>query len=489
METKVPSTTSTASDTKAKCDSSDLSMDPEFTTVDSDEVSLVELIPINESSFIYLDKDQSHSWWITNVKTLERHALDKQDWNMTCNPDTGRAIVWVTDQAGNIIDNSPVDSLLKKELVQRTDTAEILMVDDCMSRQLPLEQVNTRFREGSFEIKVGATAGSLKLAVYVFERPRATGTRFFVDLRSIFAALQLTQFKGIPSKWVYASKDRWLRQCGPMGVNAIVMGQDCSEKVDFQSKCLPFPSISLPMTFYLTMIWSSAPKNVGGFENHKHRDAAYELLVSLSNASLEHLQPRSHVVDFDLSPNWTCLWPRPQPPGDLLPVQLDSRGIHLQAFEPNSSSPNPHLIKLWTQAKLSQLLSPGGDGFVSVPLFTRALITNCLVVAKPILSQLAWFVADALELKSLLQVTGKFPEGSRGTSSKLELTTPADSFANKYMLAKAVNGYVASTRSCRSNWQNFTISTDKGDGGQLPLQQTAISFPDNMMIFAIPQAV
>ena len=33
------------------------------------------------------------------------------------------------------------------------------------------------------------------------------------------------------------------------------------------------------------------------------------------------------------------------------------------------------------------------------------------------------------------------------------------------------------------------LATDKGDGGQLPLQQTICTFPDNMFFVAVPQVL
>ena len=477
------SSSSTSIDKKPSCS------DPaeEFPTPDEACTPIAELIPVNESDHVYLDQDQSRNWWITNTVTLEKYALDNNShWSMTCNPETGRGIVWSSDESGTILEMSPVDSLLKKELFTRSDTGEILIVDDHMSLQVPLEQINTRFREGVLEVKVGATAGTLKLTSYVFEKPRSTGTRFFVDLRSMFNALQLSQYRGIPSKWVYASKERWQRLCGPLGTSALVMGQDCADKLDFQLKCLPFPSSSLPMTVYLTLVWSTAPKNLGGFETPNRRAAANELFIAFCNASLEHLEPRSNVVDFDLADVWASMWPRPQPPGNLLSVQLDSRGIHVQSFEPSSADPDWPLFKLWNQCQLSQLLTSDGQNFVPVHVFAQKLMTKCLPHAKSIIFQLVWHLSGALERKSLLQATGKFT-GDR-TSSTLQLTAAADSFANKYKVAKIVNSYVGSTRSCRMHWQHLFMSTDKGDGGNLPLQQTAISAPDNLCIIALPQA-
>ena len=451
-----------------------------------DPVPVAELLPVSDAGLVFLDKDPAGAWWITHAKTQERYQLCGEGWELTTNPETGRSIVYQVDEFECVVGSHAVDSLLKTELCQRSDNLDLILVD-LYYGQRQLELLNTKYREGALDVKVGATAGSLKLTCYVFQRSRACGVRIFVDMKSMYNALQLTQHGGVPSKWVYGCSGRWLKQVKPfLGELNLVYGTDNAAQADFQNKCLPFAAGSLPFSIMMLMIWSAAPKNKGGFDCANHRRAAQELLSALCAAAVENVPPGSKVVEFDLDPGYSCLWPRPQPPGNYISVVMDIRGIEITAFAPSNPMGESTQATLWKKCGLAYFT----ERFNPIADFVSQLVSQNLAVSKPIVAQLAWHVAVALEHQSLMQVTGKFVPISPTSklNSTFNFTKLEDSFANRYKLAKACASYVQCTRSCRSDWQNILMSTDKGDGGQLPLQQSVLSFPDNMLFVALPQA-
>ena len=118
----------------------------------------------------------------------------------------------------------------------------------------------------------------------------------------------------------------------------------------------------------------------------------------------------------------------------------------------------------------------------------RQLVLYDHAAGKPILAQLALKLSEALEQQSWAQIQGKFKQLGSKVTAKFKFISMEDSFASKYRVAKTCTFYVQSTKAARSCWQHMSASTDKGDGGQLPLQHTVFAFPDNQIFVALPQA-
>ena len=162
---------------------------------------------------------------------------------------------------------------------------------------------------------------------------------------------------------------------------------------------------------------------------------------------------------------------------------MDHRGIDMTAFKPQPGG-NEAQQKLWAACQLGQLKA----GFVPVANLARQLVLYDHAAGKPILAQLALKLSEALEQQSWAQIQGKFKQLGSKVTAKFKFISMEDSFASKYRVAKTCTFYVQSTKAARSCWQHMSASTDKGDGGQLPLQQTVFAFPDNQIFVALPQA-
>ena len=466
-------------------------IEAEFESVASDApASIVELIPEPLAKIVYLDRNRTEHYVVTNSVTLENHTLVGGPWYVAFNPDTGRGIVYMLDEHGEVMDDHAIDDLLKKELCTRSDTNERVICDDLNRSQQPLRLLQCKYREGELELKVGATGAVLKLCIYGFMRKRACGCRLYVDLKSLYKSMQLSQFSGVPSKWVYSSAGRWQRTAATLGSGNIVHGTDTSAQVEEQEKCLPFPGASMPMTIVLLSTWTVQPSNKGGFGLPSHRAAASELLDALCLGACENIPERSNIVEFDLSPKWTSTWPRPSPPTScVISTQIDHRGIDIAAFAPldrhrHDKESKDFVVKLCSAFQGEQ----HRGGLVPVGEFARYLAGANQTLGKPLLGQLSLHLSAALENQSWAQIQGKFKQLDVKLTAKFKFTSMEDSFASKYRVAKLCNDYVMATKTARSSWQFISCSTDKGDGGQLPLQQTVFAFPDNQLFVALPQA-
>ena len=73
--------------------------------------------------------------------------------------------------------------------------------------------VNTKSRHKNAVVTlgVGATLAEVDINIAVFRRPRTANSFCFIDMESIYRALNLTQYEGYASRWVNKTYPKWLK--------------------------------------------------------------------------------------------------------------------------------------------------------------------------------------------------------------------------------------------------------------------------------------
>ena len=183
---------------------------------------------------------------------------------------------------------------------------------DGVSKAVNFTERSSRNLAGKMKLKVGELATQLELTCSVFLQNRSPGGRLFISLASVYKALQLTQYKGYPSKWIFAHKAKWQQRMQQhLGDGHIICSAGEQTTLPWEMRCLLEAAVSMTGLLYLLVQWCAAPQKSGGFEKEAHRHAARELLVALTNAAAECIELDKRDVRVAFATGWRVQWPRP----------------------------------------------------------------------------------------------------------------------------------------------------------------------------------
>lgn len=256
-----------------------------------------------------------------------------------------------------------------------------------------------RYEETSVSIAEGGGRSSTsRLTCYVLARARC-GFRTWWCLTSLYRSIELTSFKGYPSKWVYEGLKPWCEGLAQVGMPDHLMqatgGLTLEESLRSTDRFLATSSISSPGLVWLLVRLSSMSNNCGGLRGQDDRRRASELLNRILRACFA--SERS-CVRIELSNDWSCLWPRPVGSGEIdlelvvsprLEVDLEPWRDLLDAAE----FPRGHPCRLWWR-ELFGGSDPPGDLVNLESLLVLAMRSKALV---SLLSQVLWCIGSLFE--------------------------------------------------------------------------------------------
>ena len=177
---------------------------PAVTSVDDEpaaDLKLDALFPVSLEPYVALDVDRDGSTWLTNLVTAESLKLAGAGWELLVHPVSHRVVAYQPDaDEGELPITADVIFTKKLFRVEKGSFHVIIERPGVADVHADSDARMCRFREGRFSFSTIVLAAEITMQVCAFLEPRACGNRLFMDLPCIYKRLELTQYKGKPSK-------------------------------------------------------------------------------------------------------------------------------------------------------------------------------------------------------------------------------------------------------------------------------------------------
>lgn len=199
-------------------------------------------VPTSHAGRLFIDRDFDGKFFLTDTLSLESKQLPTEGgpWDVVVHPDTGRGVVF-SENSDPIV----VDEFMAKSVYQMCEGGDLVLVESEGGgnfRERRMSELSVRLREAKVHLQTGATKSTAELAMFVFLRERAGGSRVYVSVTGLYSVLKLDQYKGQASKWFYSQHKNWDKRLTPfLGAGHIVLSTQMLDKGQgqFESRCLP----------------------------------------------------------------------------------------------------------------------------------------------------------------------------------------------------------------------------------------------------------
>ena len=172
----------------------------------------------------------------------------------------------------------------------------LLLQDTSNGTNSSLSNLQTRHRTGDIVMGVGAGQADVQLKVSVFRRARTGNSYCFLDLESLYEALNLTSYQGYASRWVNKNYEKWVEK-----LRVVLQGldddmfvhssqraesQQCKKKnaTPWETRCLDSGSMCATAFFGLLARLVGLNGQGGGLENVSAKAAGRDLLDAFVRA-------------------------------------------------------------------------------------------------------------------------------------------------------------------------------------------------------------
>lgn len=445
-------------------------------------------MPEPDEGYVFLDEDDEGDWMLTHILTRERVNLGQAGlWEIGFHSVSGRGMAWRSDIDGDREEIMIFDDIFQQQLFKRADTQDLMVVhtggpDAGLEENLSV--LISKHIEGAYSLRVGKVRAHSSLRGVVFSRSRGAGMHCFISLFSLYKVLQFTAYKGLPSKWVYALGPGWSKRlaaiCGP---DHFVWAVGCTSATEtWWQRCLAEPAVSIAGLLHLLATWAFCNRMQGGLSNESGQGKAVELLESLISAAVEPLAESGAPLVLDFRKCWAPVWPRPLPgpPGIQLSLPVAGDTVSLVPWQVglDSGAEAWRLRRLWSVCDLERF----GQACTFCQLL-QAMVIH--VEAHSLLGQLLIFISSHLDrhLKTQLHCQAP-PADYRMTFTPTHIQ---DSLQNRHLLHQHLVKYVVAVRESQGDILHWSLSPDKGDQGQMSLQQAVGGFSNGVVFMAVPQ--
>ena len=222
--------------------------------------------------------------------------------------------------------------------------------------------------------------------------------------------------------------------------------------------------------------WAFCSKEQGGLDAAVSREAAADLLAGVFRC-LDGRKPVT--IELCLDSQWVCCWPRPHALHDKEMITLRLHGYNLDLGPlVHLASIGHKVAKAWLRPIARQL------GVQVLDVTTVIQGTAGIIASASFLGQLCWQISLLLERDMGGSVSD---EGaiSKAFTFQADQNWMEDERAMHAHLCK----YVSASIEASKGQQFYFVATDKGHPGGYPLQNTLITFPNNVGIVAPPAVV
>lgn len=225
---------------------------------------------------------------LVHFRTMEGVDLPSGEWMLVFDED---GFGCVTNAANDSAAPLLLESMLRRVLHVSSSGEEFIVERDrrtgkystwsATSKAQQHEEIIVRFR-------AGATMAQHTISVFFLSWPRCGGGRYFWSALGVYDMLGLASYKGVPSKWVYASWKGWHSWLKNLGLEGSLQqsgqGRAQSSGGASASGFLPSPAMSTAALLALLNRWSGASVQKGGFREVRPRQAAAVVLIGILRA-------------------------------------------------------------------------------------------------------------------------------------------------------------------------------------------------------------
>lgn len=424
--------------------------------------------------------DSSDKWVLTNIISQETITLPEGAWDIEFD-DEGFGVIKRREDGYEW----SLDDIFMWGVYKDAEGRIVLVTQDedgktCDKRFL--DHVSEEFVVDEYSLRVGSAAASVKVSIACLSFAR-DGCNTFWSLVALYKAMALTMFSKIPSRWAWSGFDNgsWAAHLDSMGFSAghLLRSQCYGEAAGEvgSGRFLPFHAFSSVALVGFLTVWSTMPKNRGGFQRDEHRCAARELLkavVTMASAG------RSVVLDVRLTDKVELRPPRPVFGGNPCKVVVKDGVADLTDFRRVQTriSGQRECAKWW----LSR------DPFLSTesaPLdeLLSYLMKNKAAEGRDLFKQLVAGIGSELdEAICFVNQGGQRPRLAMDSSSSGRLTRyQEDQLVTKHFIAcqRLMASHTSDT--------HFSFATDKARVGGMDLMATYFLLGDGHAMESFPQ--
>jgi hypothetical protein len=281
---------------------------------------------VEHTDYLTLDTLPDKSQVLTHSGTLSRQVLPMEGWPYyLVFLDGFGVLVPSGDEHQAII----VEEWLERAMWQRSD-GELVIVERCpVKGQLPFWSLTAKLREHTQHrvmLKIVGHCERYELHAFGLRWPRANG-RYCFSAFDVYAYLQLTSYKGQPSKWAYESYAGWSKKLEKLhladGIMKSYMSLPQKEALTSTTHVLSTPSFTTNALLTLLSKWSCLHVRRCGFTDDC-RQRAKDLIKSFVDASCQFQYSIDVLFNYSAVPQW----PRPFAfEGDFLRLQVGTDGV------------------------------------------------------------------------------------------------------------------------------------------------------------------
>jgi hypothetical protein len=436
---------------------------------------------------LFLDQIGVNEFVLTHSGTHEQVSL-RGDWRLIEIDDEDNSGEYALCSAQLDPESTEIETRLARDVLEKclkvSSDGEQFIVQHGQATSWDLAR--TRFQEATWNCKLPYDRKNGDFAQYWFAIPRASGLRCYWDSHSIYAALGLTQSKGIPSHWISkvaaTIKARGVQCFGHCHMVAGTQMKDPKSLTSWVDKCLPHWSLSTALVVAMSARWAYEPRNNGSFVKSENRSCAVALLDSLYGAAACTQEPLRIYFGRD----WQPSWPRPVAMNaTFIDLHVCANGIDLEAIQQVAAEPdcNVEATRLWQRCK--QLCTMRASFVIPFGVLLEHLL--CAERDKPI----AFAFASQLYFGIALKFEGACIQAEE---SDVQISSDWgfkwirwDDVHSSHQLDHYLVRYTLSCRVVSEQCNQFVIATDGHDGCGHKLLNTAIGMATNELLFTVPQ--
>jgi hypothetical protein len=454
----------------------------------SGKVSLEsELQVVPHVGQLFLDQIGVNAFVLTHSGTHEQVSL-RGDWRLIEIDDDDDSGEYALCSPQGVPESTEIETRLVRDVLEKTlkvsTDGEQFIVQHGQASSW--DMTRTRFQEATWDCKLPGDRKNGEFAQYWFSTPRAAGLRCYWDAHSIYAALDLKQYKGVPSQWIskvaQTMKARGVQCFAHCHMVAGTQMKDPRGSTAWVDKCLPHWSLSTALLVAMSARWAYEPRNSGSFVKTENRSCAVALLDSLYAAASYTQEPLRIYFGRD----WQPSWPRPVAMNaTFIDLQACADGIELEPIQRVAAEPDCFVdaTRLWQRCK--QLCTRHNSLVIPIGLLLEHLLDA--ERDKPI--------ASAFASQLFLGIALKFESACiQAAESDVQMTsdwgfkwTQWDDMHTANQLDHYLVRYTLSCRVVSEGCNQFVIATDGHDGCGHKLLNTAIGMDTNQILFTAPQ--
>ena len=345
----------------------------------------------------------------------------------------------------------------------------------------------------NLKIQPGPTNACSLLDVFVFKHPRSCNSRIYVSTHSLHEYIGIKGFSNLPSQWVSHSKEswqmhckQWIGCCDDAFVESTMTNWTNKTKhseTPFSARCLPLPSMSLPLALVQCSLWGWQRPQRGGLKDDGAIAASRSFVEVMVHKAFVVARDEGWKIVIEVRDEWWPAWPYPQSRSGCPVFTIDVRSddtLDLNSMmDTLGRCPRGTVGHRWFEkVKAAGII---GDNLCSTPAFLVRFLCSKLFF-KPMTAQLLLYASSMIHLYLI-----KNAQNGGEHSGNVSLKWHNDVADGDYKLVgHRVAQYIANVRDLCPAPPCIGIMTDKAWMHGLPIQMTAFTYINNIFSVACP---